>query len=124
MERYVCFFYGEKKLTSVDDARKKIFFRSFTKDHKVRDLSLLPPCQSSLLKHMQRANYVARIWRQSSQATMEIETPTSHGWNDELSVDWVTKPYPDDICELLVSKDLSDIEEYDESETSDDDEEQ
>lgn len=125
LEKYVCVMYGEKQLSSVDDARRKIFWRNFTKDQKVTDLSLLPPCKSSLLKHIQRANYVARMWRQSSRATMETDTPISHGWKDDLSVDWVTKPYPEDICELLVSQDLDDLDDCDDLiETSDDDEEE
>jgi hypothetical protein len=60
LEKYVCVMYGEKQISSVDDARRKIFWKNFAKDHKVTDLSLLPPCKSSLLKHIQRANYVAR----------------------------------------------------------------
>lgn len=120
LEKYVCALYGEKQVSTADDARRKIFWRNFDKDQKVTDLSLLPPCKSSLFKHMQRANYVARMWRQSSRPIMEIDAPTSHGWKEDLSEDWVHEPYPDDVSEILVNKDLDAFQGYDDS--SDDEE--
>ena len=83
------------------------------------DLSLLPPCQTSLERHIRRANYVARIWRQASHPMMNIQDPQFHGWNEDLSTDWISVPYPEDISELLLAND----EEMtaSESESSDDD---
>ena len=88
-------------------------------DNKVIDLSLLPPCQTSLERHIRRANYVARIWRQASHPMMNIQDPQFHGWNEDLSTDWISVPYPEDISELLLAND----EEMtaSESESSDDD---
>ncbi len=120
LEKYVCKIYGKKQVPSVHDARMKIFWKNFTKDQRVTDLSLLPPCKSSLLRHIQRANYVARIWRQSSRPMMQIDTPTLHGWKQDLSVDWVHEPYPDNINELSVNEDLFQIQDYGDSHESSD----
>ena len=51
------------------------------------DLSLLPSCQTSLERHIRRANYIARNWRQASHSMMNIHGPPFHGWNEDLSTD-------------------------------------
>ena len=119
LEKFVCSLYGEKRLSSVNRVRKIIFWRSYSRDNKVIDLSLLPPCQTNLERHIRRANYVARIWRQASHPMMNIQDPQFHGWNEDLSTDWISVPYPEDISELLLAND----EEMtaSESESSDDD---
>ncbi len=89
-------------MQSVNQARRAIFWRIFEKENKVVDLSLLPPCKSSLEKHISRANFVARIWKQASKSIIDIEQPANHGWLEDLSIDWLTEPYPEDIAELLV----------------------
>ena len=63
LEKFVCSLYRENRLESIDDSRKAIFWRNFAIDKKITDLSLLPPCSSSLERHIRCANFVARIWR-------------------------------------------------------------
>ena len=103
LEKFVCSLYGEKRLTSVDDARRKIFWKNFTRDEKITDLSSLPPCRSSLLLHIKRANLVARTWRQAAQPMIVQDDPTMHGWKDDFSCEWVSEAYPEDLCELLIA---------------------
>ena len=103
LTKFTCHLYGEKQHTSIDDARRGIFWRTFARDEKVIDLSLLPPCMSSLAKHIKRANFVARIWRQASTPIMQQDDHQLHGWNEDLSVDWILEAYPEDISDLLVS---------------------
>ena len=83
------------------------------------DLSLLPPCQTSLERQIRRANYFDRIWRQASHPMMNIQDPQFHGWNEDLSTDWISVPYPEDISELLLANDEKMT--ASESESSDDD---
>ena len=96
LERFVCWLYGEKHLTSVNKLRKKMFWKNYSQENRITDLSLLPPCQSSLLLHIQRANYVARIWRQDLTPVIEIENPKHHRWQEDLTEEWVTVPFPED----------------------------
>ena len=105
LEKFTCSLYGEKRLELIDDARRAIFWRNFAIDKKITDLSLLPPCRSSLERHIRRANFVARIWRQSSNPMIESEEPNMHGWNDDFAVDWISDPYPEDISEFFVTDD-------------------
>ena len=103
LSKYVCHLYGEKKTTSVDVARRKIFWRNFSRDSKIVDLSLIPPCSTSLKRHIERANYVARIWRQASDPMMDVDDPRNHGWNQDFDIDWISEAYPEDLAELLVT---------------------
>ena len=48
---------------------------------------------------------MARIARQASTPIMQHDEPQLHGWNEDLSVDWILEAYPKDICDLLVSND-------------------
>ena len=65
----------------------------------------LPPCQHSLRKHIDRANYQARICRKSCEEYAVIREPQNHGWkydNDQLAIDWMTiSPAPESILELF-----------------------
>ena len=99
IEKFTCALYGEKRLSSVDDVRRKIFWRNFSRDQKITDLSLLPPCKDSLVRHIKRSNYIAHIWRQASRPMIEQEDPINHGWKADFSVDWIFEPYPEDISD-------------------------
>ena len=70
---------------------------------------------------------MARIWRQTSTPIMEIEDPKHHGWQEDLTEEWVTVPFPEDITELLVDMTEEELEAgvaeaEDEADFSDDDE--
>ena len=88
------------------------------------DISLLPPCRSSLRLHILRANVVARIWIQADQQRIELPDLTQHGWNISLEIKWVEKAFPHEIEELLVQTDnklvIEDEEESDEDSEVDD----
>ena len=61
LERYVCRLYGSKK-----DTVKAVRFDMFERKQKkgvMIDLLNLPPSQSALYLLMEKANYVARLWK-------------------------------------------------------------
>ena len=51
LNKVVCGFYGQKRSVSVNDARYNILW-SNSKKGRIVDLSLLPPCESSLKLHV------------------------------------------------------------------------
>ena len=110
LEKFTCFLYGFPRLQSVNESRAKFFWKSFKGKNKVADLSLLPPCSSNLLLHIQRANYVAYIYRQADQLQLDLDSPTRHGWNAEGSVVWDDTIYPDDVAELLLNADSEEMD--------------
>ena len=85
-----------------------------SQEHKVVDISLLPPCSDSLRKHAARANYVARIWRRACYPIMAMEDPQFHGLLPSLETDWIDEAYPEDVSELLVERDVESDGECDE----------
>ena len=60
LEEYVRRLYGYKK-KGVNYVRHQLFECTYSREDKIIDLSLLPPCRSSLRLHSLRANVVAKI---------------------------------------------------------------
>ena len=100
MERYVCSLYGGKG-DDVNKLRAEIFWRTWNKKGQVIDLSVLPPCRSSLHLHIQRSNYIARIWRQANKDMMDLQPPQSHGWNEDFSLKWPNVIIPEDVVRSI-----------------------
>ena len=70
------------------------------------DLSLLPPCRSSLVKHVMRANYQTYVWKHADQATIDLPSPVGCGWTIDdanlLHVDWTDGDIiPKDVVDIL-----------------------
>ena len=61
LENFVFRVYGDKRNTSEKDARATIFWKKFNRTNTAIDLSLLPPCRRSLVKHAKRENYTVII---------------------------------------------------------------
>ena len=63
----------------------------------------LPPCAEVLELHAMRANYQARIWRESLVQFQSEVNPEDHGWfvdesNDQLDIKWMRcNPAPDEV---------------------------
>ena len=58
LEEYVCALYGSTN-DSADVTRYNMFMKKQTRENKAIDLSVLPPCFTSLYLQMKRANFVA-----------------------------------------------------------------
>ncbi|KAG1706982.1 hypothetical protein GQR58_003606 [Nymphon striatum] len=89
VERYVCTIYGYPREKLVNVVRSKLFDKKFTKGGKVIDMALLPPCSLSLVLHIKRANYVAKIWRSFLTSWLDAEEITESGWLADGETYWV-----------------------------------
>ena len=69
------------------------------------ELHQLPPCQDTLRKHCERANYQSAIWRGSLQSSPQIPLPIGSGLHPKdckLTIDWMSgEPAPKAVFELL-----------------------
>ena len=118
LEEYVCQLYSSRH-TQINDARYGIFVKKHTIKDTLIDLSILPPCKSSLMLHIERANYVARIWKTASTSMVRPPEVSEHGWSNSAEIQWIDESYPTDITTLLL-RDTDDIgEEYGEEENDD-----
>ena len=65
----------------------------------------LPPCQDTLRKHCERANYQSAIWHRSLQSSPQIPLPIGSGLclkDGKLNIDWMSgEPAPKAVFELL-----------------------
>ena len=73
VEAYICVLYGNTKYRSVNELRAYILDKRCTQKNKVIDLFLLPPCESALMLHCKRANYVVKVWK--SAVNPIVSTP-------------------------------------------------
>ena len=51
LEHFVCALYGYPSQKSINVVRAKLFEKKYTKEGKMVDMALLPPCQSVLILH-------------------------------------------------------------------------
>ena len=85
---FVCLLYGFKT-SDIIEARYKAFMRM--SGGKGKDLlaslkkincASLPPCAKTLLNHIKRAQYVARMWKRADETNPTADaSPTDYGWN-------------------------------------------
>ena len=76
-----------------------------TRENKAIDLSVLPPCFTSLYFQMNRANFVAGMWKKTGSAQISLPHIDEHGWQVDGSIDWMTEPYPNGMYNLLLEQD-------------------
>ena len=115
LEKFVCKLYNSGQ-TSVNAARFQLFDKKFVRENKAIDLSLIPP----LLKHLQRSNYVAKIWKSSIFPIFECPHPGQFGWNGDMEIEWCADIFPTEIESLLFDCVYSDGKSDDESDEEQD----
>ena len=81
LEEFVCSLYRKNK-KDINQPRYEIFQAMYEKKGKIQDLSLLPPCRSSLQLHCKRSNYVAKMWRSSLSCIIDPDNIHNHGWSE------------------------------------------
>ena len=69
------------------------------------DLSNLPPSQSALYLHMERANYVARLWKLARVPML------TQPWDEDGDIQWIENMLPDEVSSIFLKTDDSDSEE-------------
>ena len=69
------------------------------------DISLLPPCSSTVRKHIARSHYIANMWRNAIHPRLNLDAFENHGWLTDGNIDWIESPYPEDVLNLFTSND-------------------
>ena len=65
------------------------FGKKIQKNKKVTDITLIPPCASSLMKHTNRAHYVMKMWKQAVMPLMDVGDPSNNGWLPDGGINWI-----------------------------------
>jgi hypothetical protein len=119
IEYFVCCMYGRSHETETAKVRSSIFqsrygskgLKSLSTASDIGiDMSLLPPCKSTLKKHIMRANYQAFLWEHAHIQFPEVKSPEGLGWfkviDGALQIDWTDGDImPQDTLTILESED-------------------
>lgn len=80
LEASTCKLYALKTpTTTVSDLRYQLFC---TRKGEIESHQL-PPCRDCLVKHAQRANYQAAIWKRCLHQDPQVPSPIGRGWKLE-----------------------------------------
>ena len=126
LEEFTCILYGSRKLTDVNKLTEMQLLRKCGNElnnTKNVDMSSLPPCKRSLVKHVRRVNYQVGVWQQAHLPEPNIPNPIpDHGWemkDDRIQPLWfegeVMPTSLVDILEQELSKENEDISDTDDS---------
>ena len=102
LEGYVCRLYGIKDVSSMNEARYKLF----SKGKKIPDPQRLPPTRDALYLHFDRTNYQTFQWKNAIDLSkLRFVNPVDKGWevrNNKLEIHWWNnKPAPESIPEFV-----------------------
>jgi hypothetical protein len=114
LEKFVCTMYGKPNYTDINKLRYDLFTERFQSksqcvlsNYDGIDLSLLPPCRTSLHMHVLRANYQALIWNNAHKAFPDIPSPVGNGWKrdegtNEIAFEWTSGPIlPVELIDII-----------------------
>ena len=97
-EEFACKMYGDKRLTSVNKLRAKLFWTRLRKNDRVPDLSTLPPCSSTLRKMLRK------MWKRAGVPIQSLDPFENNGWlPDGTIIDRIDQAFPTDVETLFSS---------------------
>ena len=109
LEEYFCYLYGFRK-KDVNYVRHELFQRTYSRDNKIIDLSLLPPFQSTLKLHALRANVVAKIWKSADETNVDIPDAALEGCDRNLQIHLLDNAFPENVIDILIDPDFDSID--------------
>ena len=103
LEEFTCYIYGYRE-KNINNVHFMMFKRKQAREHKVVDLSTLPPCKEVLSYHTRRANLVSYLWKNSLVSQLDYPDVINHGWNIDGTVHWLDEEFPKDIENILIEE--------------------
>ena len=128
LEGFTCLLYGARAVTSdINKLRYTMFTMRYTPRGKLLspesgiDLSLLPPCRTSLAMHIRRVNYQCLVWNNAHLATPTLPEPADgHGWclvDGHIDYQWTDGDVvPVELADLLVDEGTAEMSDIDDAE--------
>ena len=102
LQEFTCLMYSSNPGTKDVNVLR---YRLFCARKGELESHQLPPCQDTLRKHCERANYQSAIWRRSLQSSPQITLSIGSGWcvkDGKLTIDWMSGELaPKAVLELL-----------------------
>ena len=101
LERFTCQLYKSRMYNKVND------LRWFLYSNRAAEGESLPPTTGSLTLHIQRAHYIAMIWRKTGESHPCLPSPVNFGWEFDMSthhyapVRCLNPPAPTSVMNLV-----------------------
>ncbi|KAL2091652.1 hypothetical protein ACEWY4_013915 [Coilia grayii] len=118
IEKFTCCMYSMPKLSKVNDVRLALFEQKYALcKAKTQPLSKIkgvnpsdmPPCHSSLVNKVRRANYIAYLWKNAPARNPSDLDPNEHGWflkDNQYVIHWYDgEQLPQSITNILSKED-------------------
>ena len=87
--------------------------KKYTEKNKVIDLSLLPPCESALMLHCKRANYVAKTWKSDLNLIVSAPEIYENEWRVTGGIEWVEQIFPEVVDDILMDDEYEETYDFD-----------
>lgn len=127
IEKFTCCMYAMPKLSKVNDVRMALFEKKYAPSKatvqpldKMKGVnpSEMPPCHSSLVKKVQRANYIAYLWKNAAATNPSDLDPEEHGWllkDNQYVINWYEgDQLPQTITNIISKEDTDSTDDMDE----------
>ena len=99
--------------------RCKIYKKQLVKN-KTTNLSRIPPCQSVLRLHLQRASYIAHLWKNSQIPQINLPAIDESGWFSDGDIVWTEEElFPETLSKHVVADEERNDEEEEEEDMYD-----
>ena len=97
LEAFTCAMYGQARDTSVNVVRSKVLKKMVGEDSTLNaksrvDMVRLPPCQDSLIPHIQRVNHRVACYRRAAQPMFDRPKPYEEGQGWQRTDEGVIEP--------------------------------
>ena len=82
--------------------RADMSYKKYAQKNKVIDSSSLPPCESALMMHCKRANYVPKIWKSALNPIVSAPGIYENEWTVTGGIEWVEQIFTNVIEDFLM----------------------
>ena len=118
LEKFTCVMYGQARETQVNAVRTKMLKKMVGEDKKLTtklkvDLAHLPPCQDSLIPHVQRVNHRVACYKRAHQPVFRRPKPSDRGQGWQKTSQGILEPVwscgpvlPSSLTDLLETVDV------------------
>ena len=125
LEHFVCCLYNRPKVKDINQLRFDLLKEKFDTAkgpvlscYNGTDLSLLPPCRSSLYMHIKRADFQVEVWKSAGETQPAIDGPAGRGWKitEEgcLEIRWCEDDIlPQELVDILCDQQVPEVENED-----------
>ena len=101
LDKFTCAIYDYPWDRLMNAVRTKLFEKKYTKEGKVVDVSLLVLSNFVLILHIQRVNYVTKMWKPSMTNWLDWDGISEKEWLPDGSTYWLDEIFPRDVEEIL-----------------------